>query len=73
MQGRLFSTHALGNKLFSGGTVGPEGSILCAPILLLVILVLLFTHPSPQPLLEIKPPLDTSPSLDTNPPLVLST
>jgi membrane protease YdiL (CAAX protease family) len=73
MQGRLFSTHALGNKLFSGGTVGPEGSILCAPILLLVILVLLFTHPSPQPPLEIKPPLDTSPSLDTNPPLVLST
>jgi membrane protease YdiL (CAAX protease family) len=48
-QGRLFATHALGNPRFSGGTVGPEGSVLCVPILLLVIVVLFFTHPSPQP------------------------
>jgi membrane protease YdiL (CAAX protease family) len=53
MQGRLFSTHAIGNKLYSGGTVGPEGSVLCIPIFLLVILVLLLTHPSPQPPLEL--------------------
>jgi membrane protease YdiL (CAAX protease family) len=39
-QGRLFATHALGNKLYSGGTVGPEGSVLCIPILLLTIVVL---------------------------------
>ena len=58
MQGRLFSTHALGNKLYSGGTVGPEGSVLCIPIFILVILVLLFTHPSPQPSLD----LPTAPS-----------
>jgi uncharacterized protein len=52
MQGRLFATHALGKPLYSGGTVGPEGSVLCIPILLLVIAVLLYTHPSPQPPLE---------------------
>jgi uncharacterized protein len=52
MQGRLFATHALGKPLYSGGTVGPEGSILCIPIFLLTILVLCYTHPSPQPPLE---------------------
>jgi membrane protease YdiL (CAAX protease family) len=52
-QGRLFATHALGNPLFSGGTVGPEGSVLCVPIFLLTIVVLFFTHPSPQPPLEL--------------------
>ena len=54
MQGRLFSTHALGNPLLSGGTAGPEGSVLCSPILLLVIVVLCFTRSSPQPPLETK-------------------
>ncbi len=52
IQGRLFATHAAGNPLLSGGTVGPEGSALCIPIFLLAILVLFFTHPSPQPPLE---------------------
>ena len=52
MQGRLFATHALGKPLYSGGTAGPEGSILCIPIFLLTILVLCFTHSSPQPPLE---------------------
>jgi hypothetical protein len=73
MQGRLFATHALGNPLYSGGTVGPEGSVLCVPILLLVIVVLLYTHPSPQPPLENKsnplppnlPPSDTAARTDT--------
>jgi hypothetical protein len=55
MQGRLFATHALGKPLYSGGTVGPEGSVLCIPIFLLVILVLRFTHPSLQPPLEPTP------------------
>jgi membrane protease YdiL (CAAX protease family) len=49
MQGHLFATHAIGNSLFSGGTDGPEGSVLCIPLLLLVIVVLFFTHTSPQP------------------------
>lgn len=51
-QGRLFATHAMGNPLLSGGTDGPEGSAFCIPILLLIIVVLFFTRPSPQPPLE---------------------
>jgi membrane protease YdiL (CAAX protease family) len=53
MQGRLFATHALGKPLLSGGTDGPEGSLLCIPVMLLVIAVLIFfTKSSPQPPLE---------------------
>jgi len=53
VQGRLFATHALGNPMLSGGTDGPEGSLLCLPILVLVILVLVFfTRSSPQAPLE---------------------
>ncbi len=52
LQGRLFATHALGKPLLSGGTVGPEGSVLCIPIFLLTILVLALIHPSPQPPLD---------------------
>jgi hypothetical protein len=55
VQGRLFATHASGNVLLSGGTVGPEGSVLLVPVMALVIVVLLYTHPSPQPPLETKP------------------
>ncbi len=61
MQGRLFTTHPSGNPLFSGGTVGPEGSVLSIPIMLLAIVVLFFTHPSPQPSLEL-PESHPSPS-----------
>ena len=50
--GRLFATHAAGSTFYSGGTVGPEGSILVLPLLVLPMLVLYFTHPSPQPPLE---------------------
>ena len=66
-QGRLFATHALGNPLFSGGTVGPEGSVLCIPIFLLAILVLFFTSPSLQPPLELPGDPDFSPRLDHSP------
>ena len=51
-QGRLFATHAIGKPLLSGGTDGPEGSLICIPILLLLIVVLFFTRSSPQPPLE---------------------
>jgi hypothetical protein len=55
VQGRLFATHALGNPFLSGGTDGPEGSVLCIPVLVLMILVLVFlTRSSPQPPLETK-------------------
>lgn len=39
MQGHLFSTHPLGAPLMSGGTVGPEGSLLWAPPFVLGLLV----------------------------------
>ena len=66
-QGRLFATHAFGNPLFSGGTVGPEGSVLCIPIFLLAILVLCFTSPSLQPPLELPGDPDFSSRLDHSP------
>jgi len=66
IQGRLFATHAMGNSLFSGGTVGPEGSLFTIPILLLTLVVLYFTHPSSQPALEQLPYKgDISPSIQT--------
>jgi hypothetical protein len=39
MQGHLFSTHPLGAPLMSGGSVGPEGSLLWAPPFVLGLLV----------------------------------
>jgi membrane protease YdiL (CAAX protease family) len=50
--GRLFATHAMGNTFYSGGTVGPEGSILVLPVLLFPLLVLSFTRVSPPPPME---------------------
>jgi hypothetical protein len=67
MQGRLFATHALGKPLYSGGTVGPEGSVLCIPIFLLTILVLCYTHPSLQPPLELPGDPDPSSRLEPSP------
>jgi membrane protease YdiL (CAAX protease family) len=52
IQGRLFATEALGNPLLSGGADGPEGSVFSIAVLLLVIVVLWFTKPAPQPALE---------------------
>ena len=66
IQGRLFATHAMGNPLFSGGTVGPEGSLFTIPIIVLTLVVLYFTRPSPQPALEQLPYKgDISPYLQT--------
>jgi len=53
--GRLFHTHPVGNILLSGGSDGPEGSLLVIPILLLVLVVLRFTRAGEQPPLS---PLD---------------
>jgi len=52
VQGRLFATHAAGNPLLSGGTAGPEGSVLCVPVILLIIVVLFRTRKSPVPPFE---------------------
>jgi len=54
VQGRMFATHAVGNPLLSGGTVGPEGSVLCVPVILLAIAVLFRTRKSPLPPFETK-------------------
>jgi len=51
--GRLFASHPTGNPMLSGGTDGPEGSLLGLPVLLLVILVVHFTmRPGLQPPIE---------------------
>jgi membrane protease YdiL (CAAX protease family) len=51
--GRLFQTHPTGNPLLSGGVAGPEGSLFCVPVVLLVLLIIRFTtRPGPQPPLE---------------------
>jgi membrane protease YdiL (CAAX protease family) len=63
VQGRLFATHPSGNPLLSGGTVGPEGSLLLVPVLALVLVVLFYTHPSPQPPLETRPRKNPPPQL----------
>ena len=51
--GRLFQTHIAGKPLLSGGADGPEGSVLCIPIMLLILLIIRFTtSPGSQPPLE---------------------
>jgi len=63
--GRLFVTHPTGSKLLSGGVDGPEGSVLCIPIMLLVLVVVHFTtKPGAQPPLEQEPrPQEPSPAI----------
>jgi membrane protease YdiL (CAAX protease family) len=54
--GRLFQTHAAGRPLLSGGVDGPEGSLFCVPIAVLVLLIIRFTtRPGTQPSLEQDP------------------
>lgn len=45
VQHHLLATHAVGKPLMSGGTTGPEGSILVLPVLALVSLIIIFTLP----------------------------
>jgi hypothetical protein len=49
-QGTLFLSHPNGRLLWSGGSTGPEGSLFCLPILLLMALVIYLTlrNASPQ-------------------------
>ena len=41
----LMASHPVGKALLSGGTTGPEGSILVLPVLLLTALIIVFTLP----------------------------
>jgi len=45
MKGHLLATHPLGAPFWSGGTTGPEGSILLFPTLVLACVVIHFTLP----------------------------
>lgn len=45
MEGHLLNTHPAGTALLSGGTTGPEGSILVLPTLLLTALIIRHTLP----------------------------
>lgn len=48
-RGHLFSTHPAGNPLCSGGTDGPEGSLLIIPVVLLMLAWLLIIYRRPRP------------------------
>lgn len=54
--GRLLLTHPQGNKLLSGGSAGPEGSVFVIPILLLVLLAIRMAPAGEQPPLEPEAP-----------------
>lgn len=45
---RLLATHPVGTPLLSGGATGPEGSILCLPVLLLLAVFIHLTQRSAQ-------------------------
>jgi len=47
--GHLFSTSPAGNPLWSGGTDGPEGSLLVIPVVLLILVWLLIFYRRPAP------------------------
>lgn len=57
VEGHLFSTHAVGRPLMSGGTTGPEGSIFILPILTLVAIIIAVTLPrtAPTPTAQLPP------------------
>ena len=40
VQGHLYAEHPLGRALWSGGTTGPEGSLLVIPLLLIITIVM---------------------------------
>jgi membrane protease YdiL (CAAX protease family) len=41
VEGHLFNTHPTGDILLSGGPVGPEGSVLAAPVVVLSLCIML--------------------------------
>lgn len=47
--GHLLTTTSAGNPLWSGGTTGPEGSLLIIPIVLLILVWLLIVYRRPKP------------------------
>ena len=47
--GHLFTSSPAGNPLWSGGTVGPEGSLLIIPVVLLILAWLLIFYRRPKP------------------------
>ena len=49
LTGHLLSTTTAGNPLWSGGTDGPEGSLLIIPIVLLLLAWLLVIYRQPRP------------------------
>lgn len=52
--GHLFSTSPAGNPLWSGGTVGPEGSLLIIPVVLLILawLVIFYRRPRTREIVD---------------------
>ena len=48
-KGHFLTTNPTGNALWSGGTDGPEGSLLIIPIILLILLAVLAIHGRKQP------------------------
>jgi len=48
-QGHLLATHPIGAELISGGTTGPEGSILVVPVVLVAIAIVWKTMPRRLP------------------------
>lgn len=48
--GHLFTTRSAGNPLWSGGTDGPEGSLLIIPLVLLILAWLIVIYRRPKPL-----------------------
>lgn len=45
VQHRLLATHPVGRPLLSGGTTGPEGSLIIVPVMMLIVAVIVFTLP----------------------------
>ncbi len=49
LQGRLMATHPMGNPLWSGGSAGPEGSILVFPVMALAAIACLRLYAGQAP------------------------
>jgi len=68
VQGHLLASHPIGRALYSGGTTGPEGSILVFPTLILAALVIHLTLPRrPYPLTPAQQPPPFTLTQDADP------